>query len=249
MTWTVGEVARLAGITVRTLHHYDQIDLVKPSGHSAAGYRLYDEHDLERLQHVLFYRELGFGLEEIRDVMAAPDFERGAALREQRRLLEVEATRLQALLRAVEAAIAAHDAGISLTEAELFEVFGDFDPREYSQEVQQRWGHTDAYRESRQRSLRFTQDDWREVAKEGEEIARGFAQVMLSGEAVDGPAVAELVLAHRRHLGRFYDCSPEMHRGLGDLYVSDARFTTYWDRYAPGLALFVRDAIVAHAAD
>lgn len=245
---TVGEVSRLAGITVRTLHHYDRIGLVRPSGRSASGYRIYDERDLERLQQVLFYRELGFGLEEIRAIMAAPDFERGGALREQRKMLEIEAARLEGLIRAVDAAVDAHDAGISLTDEQLFEVFGDFDPRQYADEVRQRWGHTEAYRQSQQRALRFTQDDWRQVKAEGEEIARRFAQVMTSGEAASSPAADAVVMAHRRHLGRFYDCSAEMHRGLGELYVEDHRFTAYWDAYAPGLARFVHDAIAAATA-
>jgi DNA-binding transcriptional MerR regulator len=245
---TVGEVARLAGVTVRTLHHYDEIGLVRPSNRTDAGYRLYEAADLERLQQVLFYRELGFGLDEIGNLMAGPNFDRGAALREQRKLLEAEAVRLGAMIRAVDAAIDAHERGITMNEQDLFEVFGDFDPREYADEARQRWGDTDAYRQSTERTSRYSKQDWREVLAEGEAVARRFAAVMLAGDAATSDAAVEAAEAHRRHIdGRFYECSPAMHSDLGQLYVSDPRFTAYWDRYAPGLAEFVRDAIAANA--
>lgn len=248
MARTVGEVAELAHVTVRTLHHYDEIGLVQPSGRTEAGYRLYDEADLERLQQVLFYRELGFVLEDIASLMADPDFDRGEALRQQRKLLEAEGERLRSMLAAVDAAIAAHEGGYAMNEEDMFEVFGDFDPRHYEQEARERWGDTDAYRQSAERTKRYRKADWQAVMAESEAAADRFAAVLSSGAPPTSDEAVEAAEAHRRHIGdRFYDCPPDMHVGLGQMYMDDARFTEYWERRAPGLAAFVRDAIVANA--
>ena len=135
MDMTVGRLARLAGVTVRTLHHYDEIGLLHPSGRSASGYRLYSAQDRERLQELLFYRELGFGLDEIGRVMADPAYDRGAALREHRELLRAELAAKRAMLDAVERAIEHHDGGMTMSNEEMFEVFGDFDPAEHEDEA------------------------------------------------------------------------------------------------------------------
>ncbi len=140
MALKVSEVARLAGVSIRTLHHYDEIGLVRPSGRSAAGYRLYAQKDLEQLQQVLFFRELEFPLDEIRRIIGSPSFDVGAALRMQRQLLTERAIRIKALIAAVDAAIHSIKKGTTLTNEERFEVFGDFDPSKYEDEVRERWG-------------------------------------------------------------------------------------------------------------
>ena len=247
-TRTVGHVADLAKVSARTLHHYDEIGLVRPSARTDAGYRLYDDGDLERLQQVLFYRELGFRLDDIRGLMTAPDFDRGRALREQRRLLRARAAQVERMLAAVDAAIDAHEKGTPMNSQDMFEVFGDFDPSEYEDEVRERWGDTEAYRQSVERTSRYTKEDWQRAQAEADEVARRFATLMERGEPATGEDAIATAEAHRRHIGdRFYDCSHEMHAGLGEMYVADQRFTEYWDRYAPGLARYVRDAIVANA--
>src|SRR5690606_6950244 len=140
MSYSVGEVARLTGVTVRTLHHYDEIGLLSPSGRTAAGYRQYSEADLERLQQILTYRELGFPLEEIAEIVADPRADALTHLRRQHALLVGRMERLRKMIDAVEFMMEAQQMGIQLTPQERFEVFGDFDPDQYAEEAEQRWG-------------------------------------------------------------------------------------------------------------
>ena len=261
MARTVGEVAELANVTVRTLHHYDAIGLVRPSGRTDAGYRLYDEDDLARLQQVLFYRELGFSLEDIRGLMADPGFDRGEALRDQRKLLEAETHRLTAMLAAVDAAIDAHEKGTTMTEDELFSPFRDwtdeevagtfdgFDPREHEAEAHERWGQTDAYRISAQRTKGYSKADWAEIRAESDAIMQAFAEALRAGEPATSATAMDAAEAARRQIDeRFYPCPHGMHVGLGDMYVADPRFTATYEEVEPGLATYVRDAIRANAA-
>lgn len=245
-THKVSEVARLAGVTVRTLHHYDEIGLLRPSGRTAADYRLYDHGDLERLQEILFWRELGLPLDEIQRLMADPDHDRAASLRRQRRLLGERVVHLKAMVAAIDRVLAAHERGTTMNEDDMFELFGDFDPRRHEAEVEERWSGP-ALEESRRRTSQFTKEQWAEVKAEGDAIAREFGALMTQGVAADSAEAMDVAERHRSHIERFYSCSHQMHRGLGDMYVQDARFTQYWDDVAPGLAPYVRDAIDANA--
>jgi DNA-binding transcriptional MerR regulator len=248
MSYSVGTVARLTGVTVRTLHHYDEIGLLPAGDRSAAGYRRYSEADLERLQQILTYRELGFPLEEIATILADPAANPLAHLRRQHALLLARMGRLRKLVDAIEFMMEAQQMGIQLTAEERFEVFGEFDPDQYAAEAEQRWGGTDAYRESQLRAASYTKDDWLQSASESEQLYRRFAEAMDAGEPASSPAVMELAEQHRGQISRwFYDCSYEIHRGLAEMYVSDHRFTESIDRYAAGLAGYLREAIIANA--
>lgn len=248
---TVGEVARLSHTSVRTLHHYDAIGLVVPSGRSAAGYRLYCAEDLERLRQVLSYRELGFSLEEIAEILADPDAGTDDHLRRQHRLLRERQVRTQALLGAIEKEMEARQMGIALTPAEQFEIFGtDSFAGAYSEEAEQRWGETDQWAQSRRRTAAYTKEDWIAIKSEADANLAGFVDALAGGEPAAGPVAAGLAEAHRSHICRwFYDCSPEMHRGLAELYVSDPRFSSTFEDVAPGLARYVRDAICANTGN
>ncbi len=248
MSLTVSQVARLAGVSVRTLHHYDELGLLRPSGRSQAGYRLYEQADLQRLQQVLFFKELGFPLEEILRLVSDRAFDLRAALRMQRQLLTERATRVQALIQAVDAALESLERGTVMTKEEMFEVFGDFDPTKYEAEAKERWGQTEAYRESARRTARYGTKDWEKIKAEGDQIQRELAARLEAGGAPTDPEAIALAEQHRSYIERwFYPCSPEMHRGLGELYVSDSRFTENIDRVRPGLAQFMRDAFRANA--
>jgi len=182
MAYTVGEVARLAHVSVRTLHHYDHVGILCPSGRTDAGYRLYTDDDLATLQQALFYKELGFGLEEIRDLLADPAFDRREALLAQRELVSAQAQRFEAILGLIDKTLISLEGGARMTKEEMFEVFGDFDPSEYEEEVQQRWGDTDAYKESAKRTARYTKQDWARFKAESE--ANGTKMVALFDEGV-----------------------------------------------------------------
>jgi DNA-binding transcriptional MerR regulator len=242
---TVGEVAELAGVTVRALHHYDELGLLSPSGRSDAGYRLYSYDDLARLREILIWRTLGFGLTEIGSLLDDPKHDRLAALERQRELIEREIDRLGALAAAVDAAIAAHVNGTRIEETSMFE---GFDASQYEEEARERWGHTEAYQESMRRAGQYGEGEWREIRTEAEAITRELVALMRVGQPANGPEARALAERHRQHISRwFYPCSPAMHRGLGEMYVADERFTQTYEREAPGLAAYVHDAIVANA--
>lgn len=249
MSYSVGEVARLTGITVRTLHHYDEIGLLPPGDRSAAGYRRYSESDLERLHQILGYRELGFPLEEIAAILADPDADALGHLRRQHTLLLERVERLRKMVEAIEFMMEAQQMGVRLTPEERFEVFGDFDPDQYADEAEQRWGGTDAYRQSQRRVATYTKDHWVQIQSESEQLYRRLAGAMAAGTPAGSPAAMDLAEEHRSQISRwFYDCSYQIHRGLGEMYVSDPRFTQNIDRYAPGLAAYLREAILANAS-
>jgi len=249
MSYSVGQVATLAGVTVRTLHHYDEIGLLTPADRSVTGYRRYDDEDLQRLQEIMFYRELGFSLEEITDLVSDPDANPTAHLRRQHELLLSRLERTRRMVEAVEKAMEAHTMGISLTPEERFEVFGDFDPAEYEDEARERWGETDPYRESARRTSAYTKDDWLAIRAEADGITRAYADAMASGAAADSVVAMDVAERHREHIGRwFYSCSHSMHCGLGDMYVSDSRFAAHYESVAFGLAGYVRSAIAANAS-
>lgn len=266
---TVSEVARVSGVSVRTLHHYEEIGLLLPAARSASGYRLYRREDLLRLQQILFYRELGFALEQIRQVLSAPERERTRSLREQRGLLAEKIEHLQRVLGAVDRAL--RDAGAPTpqpthpqdreeppmtapttpttpaTDEELFEVFGK-DVREHEPEVRARWGHTESYRESARRTGAYTKDDWAAIKAEDEQLLAELSAALAQGLAASDEPVLALAERHRLHIDRwFYPCSPAMHAGLGQMYLADARFTAHYEAVRPGLAAFVAAAWQANA--
>jgi MerR family transcriptional regulator, thiopeptide resistance regulator len=247
--YTVGTVAELAGVSVRTLHHYDEIGLLEPSERSPAGYRLYAVDDLRRLQQILFYRELGFGLDEIAAILADPG--RGAEdhLRRQHRLLRARINRHHAMVSAIEKEMEARQMGIALTAEEQLAVFGEnYQGEDFAAEAEQRWDDTDGYRESQRRTPAYTRDDWIQMKAETEVNEHGFVDAMRSGEAADGAAAMALAEAHRQGIVTwFYDCGYDIHRGLAEMYVADERFAKHYDDLAPGLARYVHDAIVASA--
>lgn len=244
----VGDVAAAAGVTVRTLHHWDAVGLLVPSGRTPAGYRRYDERDLERLQQVLTYRELGFGLEEIQALLDDPSVDTLDHLRRQHALLADRIVRLQSVAALVERAVEARSMGISLTPAEIHEVFGGHDPTQHAEEAQQRWGDTGAHQESQRRTSSYDKQDWLRVKGEAEDIERRCAQALAAGHPADSPLARSLAEEHRQHITRsFYACSSEMHRGLAEMYLAEARFTAHYEDLAPGLAQYVHDAMHANA--
>jgi MerR family transcriptional regulator, thiopeptide resistance regulator len=247
-SWSVGEVARLAGVTVRTLHHYDRIGLLHPSVRSAAGYRGYHQADLARLQRVLAYRELGFTLEDIGRLLDDPDSDPVAQLRHQHELVLERMERLAQIAAVLERTMEAHAMGIKLTAEEMLEVFGEHDPTQYADEVQERWGDTDAYRQSTRRTSSYTKDDWLRIKAEQEAAGARFVEAMNAGHPADSPEAMDAAEENRLLIDRyFYDLSPEMHVGLGQMYLADPRFTKTYEDLAPGLAQYVHDAIVANA--
>jgi MerR family transcriptional regulator, thiopeptide resistance regulator len=247
--YTVGRVAALSGVTIRTLHHYDEVGLLSPVGRSAAGYRIYEDRDLERLQRILFYRELGFTLDEISTIVDDPRTDALGHLRRQRGLLNERIERLSAMVEAIDYELEARTMDIPLTPEERLEVFGEFRPEDYAEEAEQRWGETAAYKESQRRVASYTKEDWQALKAEEKEIRARLAAALESGLAPDSEEAMAAAEAHRQHSSRwFYECSYEMHRGLTEMYVSDERFRSNYDSQTPGLADFIREAALANAS-
>jgi DNA-binding transcriptional MerR regulator len=247
-SWSVGEVARLAGVTVRALHHYDRIGLLRPSIRSSAGYRGYNQADLGRLQRILAYRELGFALEDIARLLDDPDSDPVAHLRHQHELVLERMERLAQIAAVLERTMEAHKMGIKLTAEEMLDVFGEHDPTQYADEVQERWGDTDPYRQSHQRTSSYTKDDWIRIKAEQEAAGARIAAAMAAGLPADSEAAMDAAEENRLVIHRnFYDLSREAHVALGEMYLADPRFLQTYEDIAPGLAQYVHDAIVANS--
>lgn len=240
---TVGEVADLAGVSVRTLHHYDELGLVVPSARSDAGYRLYDHGDLERLQEVLALRALGLSLAEVAELLDDPTHDRLQVLRDQAKRLRDERDRLGDLLEAVEGAIAAHDRG---EPQEATTMFDGNDHEAYAKEAEERWGDTEAYRQSQQRMADLGEGAAETVQQWWQAHFEQFAELKRDEVALDDDRVRAAVADHRALLNRFYDCDAAMQRSLAEMYVADPRFKATYDEHAPGLAEYVRDAVHHH---
>jgi DNA-binding transcriptional MerR regulator len=247
---TVGQVAERFAMTVRTLHHYDEIGLLRPSRRSAAGYRLYTGCDITRLQHVVVYRRLGFALEDIAVVLDDPGADVSAHLRRQRDAVMSRLDELSDLVVAIDRALEAEMSGVRLTRVEQQELFGDGFKEEYQAEARERWGDTEEWKQSQARAARYTKADWQAIKAEGDAVNDAFVAAKRSGAAPDSPAALAAAEAHGRHIeDRFYDLSPEMHRCLAQMYIADERFTKHYDDLEPGLAQYVHVAISAYRAD
>jgi DNA-binding transcriptional MerR regulator len=247
--YSVGDVADLAHVSVRTLHHYDEIGLLRPTDRTAAGHRRYSATDLQRLREILFYRELDFGLDEIASLLTDSADGIDERLRSQHRMLRERIQRHQQLLVAIEKEMEARDMGISLTPEEQFEVFGtDQVGGEWADEADERWGDTAAYQESQRRTAAYTKDDWAALKAESDSGLRNYADAMRGGTPAASPMAMALAEVNRQFITRwFYDCGYDVQRGLAEMYIADERFRKTYDDVEPGLAQYVHDAIVANA--
>lgn len=242
MKKTVKEISDICGISIRTLRYYDQIGLLHPSEKTEAGYRIYEEKELARLQQILFFRELDFPLKEIQKILDAPSFDTNQALQNHRALLILKKKRLSRLISLVD----------QMLKGEIQMDFQTFDNSEletaqkaYAKEVRERWGNTSAYQEQQQKSRRYAKEDWQQIEKELNKIYREFANYM-DGSPEDA-VVQELVAEYQRFFSQsFYTCTPEILAGLGSMYTADPRFTAYIDRNGKGLADFLCRAIESY---
>ncbi|MHB8896384.1 MAG: MerR family transcriptional regulator [Candidatus Geothermincolia bacterium] len=245
MQYTIGQLARLAGISARTLHYYDERGLLKPTSVRPNGYRCYENSDLVKLQQILFFRELDFPLEEIGRMINSPGFDVSEALRDQRRLIELKRARLDALLDSIDATLSSIEEGNDMAAEELYGSFTREQIDEYKQEVRDKWGDR-ALTQSEERTRGWTAADYSRVEDEGKEIAGTIARLMDRGPA--DAEVQEQVERYFQHICRFYDCTLEIFRGLGEMYVRDERFAAYFRRIDPGLPGFMREAMACYCS-
>jgi DNA-binding transcriptional MerR regulator len=246
---TISQVARMAGISVRALHHYDAIGLLRPLSRTPAGYRLYTQADLLRLQQILFYRELDMPLAEIAQVLDDPAFDPLRALAEHRRQLQARAARIERLLGTIErtmSKLTENDMDDDkVTDAELYAGFTAEQRAQIEEEVQQRWDPA-IVAESNRRARAMSKSQWAALKQEGEDVERGLAGLIDRDPA--NTAVQALIARHFAMMNQFYPVTPDMYRGLGAMYVSDDRFRAHYEQIAPGLADFMQAAIEVYAA-
>ncbi|MCR9078993.1 MAG: MerR family transcriptional regulator [Hyphomonadaceae bacterium] len=243
-TYKVKDVALIAGVSVRTLHYYDEIGLLVPSGRSGAGYRLYDENDLLRLQQILIGRSLGLALEEIRLSLDDEDFDYAQSLRQQRAQLVERLGQTHKMINAVDSALT--NLGEEERELDLTVIFDGFDPVEFESEVAQRWGETNAYAESARRTKNYSDADWALIKSELDQIWDDAAQAMRQETPPDSYVALDIIERHRKHICRwFYDLSPELHVQLASLWEADERFRSYIDKHGDGLTAWLVSSVRA----
>lgn len=251
MEYTVQKLARLAGVSPRTLRFYDQSGLLKPARINTSGYRIYGEAQVSRLQQILFYRELGMGLEEIARTLDSKDFEPLAALREHLEALLKRQAQTARLIETVRRTIEQEKGGRPMTDAEKFEGFKEKliqeNEERYGKEVREKYGE-EAVEASNAKMMNMSRQDYDAMQALGAEILQRLEVAVKAGEVPGSQEGGEITRLHRKWLGYTWgQYSAAAHRGLGDMYVADERFTAYYDQNVPGCARFLRDAIHAWA--
>ncbi len=241
MDYTVKEVADIASISIRSLHHYHQIGLLEPDGATPAGYRLYSDADLERLQQILFFKELGFALAEIRAILDNPEYDRADGLRTHERLLKKKRQHLDKLLTLVDKALRSSERNQNMGADEMFEGFDEARLEEYKQEVREKYDPK-IVAESERRTDSYSNEDWATIKAESNAINSHIASLIDRGPS--DPEAQEAIERFYRHINdRFYPCTPQMFSGLGEMYVQDPRFTAFYENIKPGMAEFMREAM------
>lgn len=244
---TVGALASLVGISVRTLHHWDAIGLVTPSGRSWSGYRLYSQADLTRVQQVLVYRETGMPLARIKEAVDDPQADSWAHLARQRELLEERIARLTRMVRAVDTMMEKEKMGEPLSAQERAEIWGTYWDPSYAEEAEQRWGDTEDWAESARRQARMSKTDWMEAHDQVEALEADLAQAFNRGVAPGSQEANVLAERHRADLNRWFEVTVAKQVIIARGYLHDERFARHYDRRAEGLAAWLKAIIDANA--
>lgn len=238
MVFSVKETAELVGVSIRTLHYYDEIGLLTPKKDLQNGYRYYSKDDISRLEQILFFRDLEFSLKEIADILAHPEYDTSFALKKQGVLLRRKRDHLDHLIAIIDEMLQEDMMeDMEMNESEL--------KKQYAEEVRERWGSTEAYKESEQRRKQYTKDDEKRILAEADAIFASFAA--LRGTSPDDIEVQRLVKDWQDHITKYYyQCTKEILCGLGLMYTADERFQKNIDRHGEGTAALMSDAIACY---
>ena len=241
MKMMINEFAKFTGVSVRTLHYYDEIGLLVPAWvEKSSGYRFYDEKSLLRMQEILFWRELDFPLRSIIEILSSPDYDKEKALREQKQLLMLKKERLERLISAIDKAAKGENVMTAFDNSE-FET--------YKAEAREKWGKTDAYKEHAERTKNYSRQKWNDLAEGMDHIMAEFALCMRKDESPDSTEAQNLVKILQNHITEnYYLCTNEILAGLGQMYVADERFTSNIDKHADGTATFICEAIAVYCS-
>jgi len=246
MEYTVNKLARLTGISTRTLRYYDEIGLLIPPRMNSSGYRYYGQAEVDKLQQIMFYRELGFDLQTVKEILDSPDFNRAAALAEHREKLLVKRQQLELLIANVEKTIAMTKGECIMSDHEKFEGFKqkliDDNENKYGQEIREKYGE-EAVQYSYQKLKNMTPEQYAESEKLTENVTEAIRLAFENGDS-GGELARQACELHKKWLMQYWQqYSPEAHMGLAQMYVDDERFTAYYEKIAPGCTVFLRDAI------
>ncbi len=242
MKMQVNEVCKLTGLSARSLHYYDEIGLLKPSFVAESGYRYYDEDDISTLQQIMFFRELEFPLKEVKEIMSAPSYDKKEALKRQRQVLLLKQERLNDLIKLTEKIINGDDK-MSFKEFDMSAI--EAEQKKYAKEVKDKWGNTQAYAESQKKHAGYGKEQWKQINDEANEIFKAFSEQR--GKDPSDAALQKLVERWREHIGRwYYECTPEILSGLGEMYVLDERFKRNIDKFGEGTAETMSKAIAIY---
>jgi DNA-binding transcriptional MerR regulator len=246
MEYTIQKLASLAGVSTRTLRYYDEIGILKPARINSSGYRIYGQEEVNRLQQILFYRELGVGLDSIKEIVTAPTFDGATALREHREKLLEKREQLDLLITNVDKTIALTEGRITMSNKEKFEGFKkkmvEDNEKKYGKEIRDKYGK-ESVEASNAKVMNMTEEQYQEVTALAEQIHTTLAEAFKTGDPA-GELAQEAADLHKQWLTYYWkDYSKEAHAGLAQMYVDDERFTAYYDKEQPGTAVFLRDAI------
>ena len=232
----IKEFAEFTGVSVRTLHYYDEIGLLKPAFiDKRNGYRFYDEKSLLRMQEILFYRELDFSLKSIGEILSSPNYDKNKALKEQKHLLMLKKERLERLISAIDGAVKGKN---------VMKAFDNSEFEKHKAEAKEKWGQTPAYKEHAEKTKYYTKEKWNSLAEGMNDILAEFAVCMKKGEEPDSAKAQNLVEILQTHITEnYYLCTNEILAGLGKMYVADERFKNNIDKNADGTAEFICEAI------
>lgn len=242
MSYTVHNLSQIANVSARTLHYYDEIGLLTPSRIEQNGYRYYEEPELLRLQQILFFRELDFPLDEIRKILDLPNFNTKQSLNDQKKLLILKQKRIEGLIDTIDKTIKKLNKKISMKDEELYDGFTKEKMDEYTKEAEQRWGHTDAYKQSAQRVKKMSKDDLKIISDRGADLMKKIVEKMSLG--ADHEEIQELIAEHYNNLRVFYEPNLQIYSGLADMYISDPRFSAYFTKFHPQLPQFMHEAMM-----
>ena len=239
--YSVKQLSEMAGVSIRTLHHYDRVGLLNPAFRSEKGYRFYGKRELLQLQQILFYKELDFPLKEIGEIINNPSFDLIAALEFHKKQLKLRSKRIRELLTTIEKTIIElKTKNEVMKDHEIYKGFSEEQMKSMRSEVAQRWGK-DKLLEAENRIRNMGQKGWDDTKKKGEEISQLLADLMdLPPSATK---VQEAIDLHHQYTNQFFDVTLEGYRGLGKMYVEDERFKKYYENYRPNLASFIQVAI------
>ncbi|MFT9493818.1 MerR family transcriptional regulator [Anaerosolibacter sp.] len=249
MEYTVQKLGKLAGVSTRTLRYYDEIGILKPARINSSGYRIYGQREVDRLQQILFYRELGVSLDNIKEIVTSPSFDGASALKEHREKLLGKRTQLDLLIANVDKTIGRIEGRISMTDKEKFEGFKqkmiDDNETKYGKEIREKYGD-DVVNKSNEKVKNMTQEEHEEITRLAEQVIKTLAEAFKNGDPAS-PLAHKAADLHKKWLTYYWtEYSKEAHAGLAQMYVDDERFKAYYDKEQPGTAEFLRDAILIY---